>query len=192
MEVNGYTIEPGADLEGADLSPIIDLVYGHLAGALQVASLSAAESFADYCERLETIISCNTWNEVRQALGPEDFEEEFGDYLAECWFDENPDEETERPGSWLPSWDPRDYTSGDWLLEVARIDDPAKCDVPVAILDVGFHSSGPLSGDFVQWTYGRGDITTDRLDEIRKVVAANGWNLTERQDLFDRIQQTYH
>jgi len=31
VEVNGYTIEPGADLEGADLSPIIDLVYGHLA-----------------------------------------------------------------------------------------------------------------------------------------------------------------
>ncbi len=169
----------------------MDLVYGHLAGALQVASLSAAESFADHYERLETIISCNTWDEVRQALGPEDFEEEFGDYLAECWFDENPDEETERPGSWLPSWDPRDYTAGDWLLEVARIDDPAKCDVPVAILDVGIYGYG-TSGDFVQWTDRRGDITTDRLDEIRTVVAANVWILTERQDLFDRIQQTYH
>ena len=50
----------------------MDLVYGHLAGALQVASLSAAESFADHYERLETIISCNTWDEVRQALGPEE------------------------------------------------------------------------------------------------------------------------
>ena len=168
--------------------PITDLVYGHLAGALQVASLSAAESFVDHYERLETIISCNTWDEIRQVLGPEDFEEEFGDYLAECWFDENPDEETKRPGSWLPSWDPRDYTSGDWLLEVARIDDPAKCGVPEAILDVASSNGWGLSGDFVSW----GNTTTDRLDEIRKVVAANGWNLTERQDLFDRIQQTYH
>ena len=62
----------------------------------------------------------------------------------------------------------------------------------MAILDVGIYGYGPLSGDFVQWTDRRGDTTTDRLDEIRKVVAANGWNLTERQDLFDRIQQTYH
>ena len=166
----------------------MDLVYGHIRWVLQVASLSAAKGCADYCDRLETIISCNTWNEVRQILGPEDFEEEFGNYLAGCWSYENPAEETERPESWLPSWDPREYTSADWLSETPRIDDPGKCGVPEAILDVASSHGWGLSGDVVNW----GNTTTDRLDEIRKVVAANGWNLTERQDLFDRIQQTYH
>ena len=162
----------------------MDLVYGHIRGVLQVASLSAAESFADSCERLETIISCNTWNEVRQILGPENFEEEFGNYLDGCWSYENPDEETERPESWLPSWDPREYTSADWLSETPRIDDPRYCGVPEAILDVASSHGWGLSGDAVNW----GNTTTDRLDEIRKVVAANGWKLTERQDLFAGMQ----
>ena len=164
----------------------IELVYGYLAEALQVASLRAAESFVDHYEWLDTILSCRTWIEVREVLGPDDFEDEFGDYLDYQWYDEGRDDATERPESWLPSWDAIDYLSGDWLSEITRIDDPGKCDVPAAILDLGNHGWG-MSGDFISWS-----PTTDKLNEIRTVVAANGWNLAERQDLFDRIKTIYH